>query len=166
MKLKTVRSGGQTGADQTGIECAAELGLKTAGVMPKGFRTDEGSAEAWAKKYGLVEHFDPSYVPRTRQNAKDGDATVWFGKTNSPGYYCTKKAAKDWGKPFHENPTNDEFLAIADLYDDINVAGNRERMNPGVVEQVRSAFDALRVSIRDKWAYGSGPGTLSGDGDI
>ena len=83
MKLKKVISGGQTGADQTGVEEASLMGLQTGGTMPKGFRTDVGPMRAWAEKYGLTEHPDPSYVPRTRDNAKNSDVTLWFGRTRS-----------------------------------------------------------------------------------
>ena len=42
MKLRKVISGGQTGADRTGLECAKALGLETGGTAPDSWRTDEG----------------------------------------------------------------------------------------------------------------------------
>lgn len=141
MKLRKIISGGQTGADQAGIEEASAMGLQTGGTMPKGFRTDTGNNAAWAMKYGLTEHYDASYVPRTRDNAKNSDCTVWFGRTTSPGYYCTKKACKDWGKEMFENPV--DLKPIAELYEVINCAGNREATNPGVVNLVKNAFRTL-----------------------
>lgn len=145
MKLRKVISGGQTGADRTGVECAAALGLETGGTMPKGFRTEIGSgcAELWAKKYGLTEHFDTSYVPRTRQNAKDADVTVWFGRTNSPGYFCTRKACKDWGKPMFDNPTVKQLWELSETYEVWNVAGNRASTNKDVADLVKDAFRLL-----------------------
>lgn len=141
MKLRKVISGGQTGADQTGVEEASLLGLETGGTMPKGFKTDVGPARAWALKYGLVEHPEESYVPRTRLNAKNSDVTVWFGKTDSPGYYCTKKACKDWGKDMIENPVS--LKEVSEKYEVVNIAGNRESKNPGVITLVRNAFRLL-----------------------
>ena len=143
MKLRRVISGGQTGADQTGVECASALGLETGGTMPKDFRTDVGPMRPWAMKYGLTEHHDSSYVPRTRENAKNSDVTVWFGRTDSPGYFCTKKACKDWGKDLVANPTLDQLRELAELHEVWNVAGNRESMNPEVVTLVKNAFRLL-----------------------
>ena len=143
MKLRKCISGGQTGADQTGVECAAALGLETGGTMPKGFRTNVGPMPEWAKKYGLTEHHDSSYVPRTRQNAKDGDVTVWFGETTSPGYYCTKKACKDWGKKMFDNPNLETLRMLSETYEVWNVAGNRAETNKNVVALVKIAFRTL-----------------------
>ena len=141
MKLKCVISGGQTGADQTGIECAAALGIQTGGTMPKGFRTEKGPMPMWAKKYGLVADTNWSYATRTYINAQAADCTVWFGNVGSPGYYCTVKSCV--GKPFVVNPTPDEFRELTNQYETINIAGNRESTNPGVVDQVKKVFQAL-----------------------
>lgn len=141
MKLRKVISGGQTGADRTGLECAKALGLETGGTAPKGWRTDEGPDPS-LKDFGLIESSSANYPPRTEQNVKDADITVWFGKTTSPGYWCTKRFAKEHGKPMIDNPVS--LINIADTCEVINVAGNRRRVNPGVVEQVRCVFDTLK----------------------
>ena len=141
MKLKTVRSGGQTGADQAGLRCAKALGLQTAGWAPKGWKTDAGPAP-WLADYGLREHTSADYPPRTRQNVLDAEATVWFGKV-SPGFWCTKKAADLYACPFIANPSPEEFKLICEQYEDINIAGNRRRINPGAEHLVEQAFAAL-----------------------
>ena len=140
MKLHTVLSGGQTGADRAGLECAKALGLKTGGTAPKGYRTDAGP-DLTLKDLGLVESFSSGYPIRTSQNVKDSDATVWFGRTDSPGYKCTLRATVVHSKPIHENPQN--LVDIADRYAIINIAGNRARTNPRVVQQVIDAFAPL-----------------------
>jgi hypothetical protein len=142
VKLKLVVSGGQTGADRTGLECAKALGISTGGVAPKGFRTENGS-DLFLKDFGLVEDELPTYPPRTRKNVKNSEVTLWFGNTNSPGYWCTKKAAKDYNRPFKENPTQAEVRELAEAYEVWNVAGNRASTNPGVIDLVRTAFGAL-----------------------
>lgn len=142
MKLKKVISGGQTGADRTGLECAKELGLQTGGTAPLGYRTETGK-DLSLKDFGLTESADISYVPRTRANAKNSDVTLWFGNTNSPGYYCTKKACKDWGKELVENPDAQMMVLVSEKYTTVNVAGNRKSTNPNVVERVQNAFRAL-----------------------
>lgn len=152
MRLKRVISGGQTGADRTGLEEAKKLGLETGGTVPKGCRTDEGKAPELVTEFGCVEHSSREYKPRTYENVRNADVTVWFGKTSSPGYYCTKNAAKRYEKQFYENPTPLMLEFLAKQYAVWNVAGNRKRMNPSVMEKVRDGFktiaqlQALRVS--------------------
>ena len=143
MKLRKVISGGQTGADRTGLECAKTLGLETGGTAPKGWRIDGGTDPSLAD-FGLLQSHSESYPPRTEQNVKDSDATVWFGRMTSPGFWCTKRATLKHGKPIIYNPT--DLRDIANTYEVINVAGNRQRTNPGVVKQVEHAFDTLRVT--------------------
>jgi len=142
MKLSKVISGGQSGADRAGLECAKSLGLMTGGTAPKGYRTEKGPDPS-LKEFGLDESIDSSYVPRTRANVRNSDATLWFGNTNSPGYYCTLKATKDWGKPFIVNPT--DLRDIAENYTTINIAGNRASTNPSVIELVQKAFSTLEL---------------------
>lgn len=143
MKLRKVISGGQTGADQTGVEAASLLGLATGGTTTRGCRTDDGPNPDWCKRYGLAESASSDYPTRTKQNVKDADITVWFGTVTSPGYKCTKKAAEYYGKPFVANPVESQFRLIAFAYETMNVAGNRARKNFKVVEQVKTAFDWL-----------------------
>ena len=140
MKLYKCLSGGQTGADRAGLECAKALGLETGGTAPKGYRTDAGP-DPTLKDLGLTESFSSGYPIRTAQNVKDADATVWFGETGSPGYWCTVRATRVHNKPLHENPQN--LVDIADQYAIINIAGNRARTNPRVVQQVIDAFAPL-----------------------
>ena len=144
MKLKRVISGLQSGADQTGIEEAAKLGLETGGTMPKGFRTENGPIPQYAKHYGVVEDSSPNYQPRTRKNVRDAEATLWFGNEGSPGFWCTKRAAEALGRPFIINPDGDKMIEVANLYEIINVAGNRASTNPKVIQQVRDAFSVLK----------------------
>ena len=143
MKLRKVLSGGQTGADQTGVECAAALGLETGGTMPKGFRTEAGNNPKWAKKYGLTEHPSMSYVPRTRLNVKNADVTLWFGRTDSLGCRCMKKACQDYCKPFVVNPTAEDARRLAETYEVWNIVGNQASTNPNVVNVVKNFFRVL-----------------------
>lgn len=137
-------SGGQTGADQEGIEAAAELGYPTGGIMPKGFRTEDGPRPTWAKKYGLTESQSPDYSIRTWENVKNSDVTVWFGSTSSKGYKCTRDAAFYYSLPFEINPSQAEFKEIVDNHNIVNIAGNRLSKNPGIRRLVRYAFEGLK----------------------
>lgn len=143
MKLKRVISGGQSGVDKTGLECARELGLETGGTAPKGYRTENGPDYS-LRGFGLVESPSSSYPPRTRANVANADATVWFGNVGSPGYLCTMKESYHHTKPFFSNPDLSEMRMIADTYEVINVAGNRASTNPKVVQEVRAAFASLK----------------------
>lgn len=142
MRLRKVISGGQSGGDRTGLECARELKLETGGTAPYRYRTEYG--EDWSlKDLGLVQSTSSSYPPRTRANVRDSDVTLWFGTTGSPGFKCTARAASDFNKPIIINPTN--LQQIAEDFEVINVAGNRSSTNPSVIKQVKDAFATLKT---------------------
>jgi hypothetical protein len=143
MRLRKVISGGQTGADQQGLIEGRALGLETGGWVPRGWRTEDGSAP-WLATFGCKEHPSGKYPPRTRENVKDSEATLWFGNSNSPGYYCTWGAAKSLGREFIVNPDADYVRAIADTFEVINIAGNRASTNPDVAGLVKAAFAVLK----------------------
>lgn len=147
MKLRRVISGGQTGADRTGLECARAMGLETGGTAPKGYRTESGIDKS-LKDFGIVESDSVYYPARTRQNVRDAEATLWFGNVGSPGYWCTRRAADQYHKPFIINPDATEMRRIANTYEVINVAGNRESTNPNVVGLVEAAFQALTFGAK------------------
>jgi hypothetical protein len=143
VKLRKVISGGQTGADKTGLECAKKLGLETGGTAPKGYRTEAGKDLTLRDTYGLSESPHWDYAPRTKQNVLDAEITVWFGNLGSPGYWCTKNAARG-KKEFIENPTPEAFKILCNHYEVINIAGNRSSKNPRVIFLVQEAFAALK----------------------
>ena len=129
--IERLISGGQTGADKTGLEAARALGIPTGGTAPKGWRIynpdgSDGSDPSLAE-FGLVEHSSRDYPPRTKQNIIDSDGTVWFGRTESFGGKLTIGTAKKSGKPIIINPTAEElrnWIAEHDIKI-LNVAGNR-----------------------------------------
>lgn len=146
MRLKRIISGGQTGADRAGLEIAKELGLETGGWAPKGYRTEHG-ADHSLKDFGLYEHTSFSYPPRTRLNVRDSGGTVLFGNMHSPGCRLTIRYCRELLKPHLENPTASELRSWLKHYqiEVLNVAGNRESTNPGVValtkDTIREAFE-------------------------
>lgn len=142
MRLRKVRSGGQTGADQAGLVVARRFGLETGGVMPKGFKTMTGPRPDLAKLYGLVEHVSDNYVPRTYENARDSDGTVRLaGNFSSPGEICTLKAIKEYKKPYFDVDLADP-PRVSDFVDwltnnqieTLNVAGNAEETYLGAYQ--------------------------------
>jgi hypothetical protein len=109
-------------------------------VAPKDFRTDEGSNPALKTFYGLTEHQDFNYRPRTIENVKNSSGTIWFGNHTSPGGILTINTCKKLGKPYIINPTQESFLRWVEWNNIsiLNVAGNRESTNPGLYERVKN----------------------------
>ena len=145
--LQEIHSGGQYGADLTGLEVAKALGLKTGGIAPKGWRVcnpdgTNGTNPSLAE-YGLTEHWSSDYPPRTILNVGSTDGTVVFGYLKSPGAKLTIDAAQAAGKHLITNP---DAIALRDWLIKhqirvLNVAGNRlSDHNPGIVEQVRTTL--------------------------
>jgi len=145
--ITKIISGGQTGADRTALEVAYEHGIPTGGHCPKNCRIDTGWDPELKSKYGLEETDSSSYVPRTILNTQNSDGTVWFGSTSSPGYLCTLKGVNKNYKLMICNPTPEELIHWITLNKVrvLNVAGNRQRTNPGIIKLVR---DTLTETIR------------------
>ncbi len=98
--LELVISGGQTGADITGVMVAQSFGIKTSGWLPKGWRTLDGPKPEYAKLYGMKEHSSSGYKERTWDNVLWADGTMRFASNlSSPGEKCTLNAIKAHGKP-------------------------------------------------------------------
>jgi len=145
LNLQKIISGGQTGADQGALEAARELGIQTGGWASRGYKTENGPAVGILQRFGLKEHSSSYYPDRTDMNVRMSDATVWFGKFNTAGYRCTKKAACKHNKPFIENPTEEHLIPFLEKYNvaTLNVAGNRESNNPGIQKYVKDFLIAI-----------------------
>ena len=134
-------SGGQTGADQGGLEGAFLCGIPTGGEAPKYYRTNIGNNPVLLKdKYKLTESPHYTYPPRTEVNVLQSDGTVWFGNVHSPGGKLTKRLTLKHHRAWIENPVNPEDLFAWRMQHGIeilNVAGNREETNPGIYAKVR-----------------------------
>ena len=90
--LERVISGGQTGADRGALAAAKAAGIPTGGWMPAGFRALDGEHPEFAELYGVREHADPRYPPRTALNVKESDATLCFATDwDSPGEVLTRR---------------------------------------------------------------------------
>jgi hypothetical protein len=137
MPLTSIHSGAQTGADRAGLDAALALGLEPGGWIPYGKRTDDGPLSIdLFRRYKLREHPSASYKPRTWNNVLDCDVTFWFGNVNSPGFICTNNAATHYNKPLFINPSAAYLREIVEQTAAriANVAGNRERTNPGIYQ--------------------------------
>jgi len=136
-------SGGQTGADQAGLDVAIRLGFPHGGAIPKGRMTENGKLP---DKYQLEELPTKSYPKRTEKNVLDSDGTVIFthGRLTG-GSLLTRKKAVQHGKPvLHLDLSKlnlDEattllrdFLATHDIRI-LNVAGSRASKDPLIYEK-------------------------------
>jgi hypothetical protein len=139
-KIPTTKiiSGAQTGIDQLGLEVGQSLGFSTGGTATPGFVTDKGKDTSLNEKYNVKEiskelqsgkKGKEFYLPRTEENAKNSDGTVYFATSkDSAGRIATERFANKHGKPFILNPTSGELRRwlIKNEIKTLNVAGNRE----------------------------------------
>lgn len=161
--LEKIISGGQTGVDQAALYAAESLGITTGGWMPKGFKTDAGNDAVLATIFGLQEHQSAEYPPRTEANVIAADATFIFGDADSPGCRLTRLLCHDHKKPAYvlgwtygakgAQFTDADVFAFRGWLDEIqpktlNVAGNRERTNPGIFCACRDFLIAALAPAR------------------
>lgn len=132
-------SGGQTGADQGGLEAGRELGLETGGWAPYGWKTEDGPQEALLRSYGLKLCLEPGYPARTKRNIMDADLTIIFGRLDSPGSKLTHNLCIEHRKHFAVNPLPNMLRSLIEKHNVgiLNVAGNRESKSPGLQTYVR-----------------------------
>lgn len=142
LQLRQIISGGQTGADLGALVGARRIGLATGGTAPKGYRTDAGPQPAELRAFGLIEHRLVAYPPRTEANVVNSDATVLFGHLDSPGCRLTKALCEKHRKPTLDNPSAFELRrwVLVNQFVVLNVAGNRERNNPGLARHVAAVI--------------------------
>lgn len=74
MTLRTIVSGGQTGADRAALDAALACGLAIGGWVPKGRLAEDGPVPA--RYAGLRETDSEDTAVRTRLNVRDSDATL------------------------------------------------------------------------------------------
>ncbi|MFT5725919.1 MAG: putative Rossmann-fold nucleotide-binding protein [Desulforhopalus sp.] len=73
MAIAKIISGGQTGADQAGLDVAIKHNIPHGGAIPKGRLTEDG---VLPEKYQLEEMTTKSYPKRTEKSVLDSDGTV------------------------------------------------------------------------------------------
>ncbi len=161
--MLSIHSGGQTGADLSGILAAERCGIKTGGWAPKGYRTEKGKQLCLRDRFNLKEHKDWSYNPRTKLNVEECDVTIILSPSAaSSGTKLTIRACES-------SQPKKPYLLISDLSDVqscadqvisflrkhkpkiINVAGNRETVYPGLTKIGRdiltTAFNEYKMSL-------------------
>lgn len=153
MKVQLVRqalrivSGGQTGADQAGLQWAIDNEVDHGGWCPKGRKTEEGVLDP---KFRLKETPSASYLQRTEWNVRDSDATIIFTMIEplSGGSKRTAEFARKHGKPciaFTPGQSLEKLAEFLSRYPVriLNIAGSRDSTAPGVGFFVRQSLDAV-----------------------
>jgi hypothetical protein len=153
--LERIVTGGQTGADQAGWRVARACGVPTGGWMPQGFLTEEGPRPEFAQLYGAREMPTDSSPERTIANVRDSDATLGFGTVDSPGAKATFLACQQLGESCMRidpgGPSRPSTVArwiATGRFQVLNVAGNRESVNPGIGERVERFLAAVLRRLR------------------
>ena len=160
--IERVISGGQTGADESGLFAAKEFGIETGGWMPPKFLNEWGHKPEYAELYGMKEHAVRGYQARTRANVRDSDGTIRFAVDfRSAGEKCTMKAIREFGKPYLDvqmgaiigGESSEEQIKIAVKWIQtknirvLNVAGNRESTRPGLCKKAQDFLKEVFVLV-------------------
>lgn len=158
--LTRIISGGQTGADQAGLDAAIACGLEHGGWIPRGRRTENGKLP---KRYLLRETDDTGYPERTRKNVLAADGTVVFTRGKpSGGSALTLAIARKLRRPaLHIDLARcDRLAAAVTLYEwllenrikTLNVAGRRESKAPGIHGEVYKIITITVEALQGKRA--------------
>ena len=147
MRIKKIVSGGQTGADQGGLNAAITLGISHGGWCPKGRLAENGTIP---EKYQLTETSSSSYLRRTELNVKESDATLVFcygqplGGTKRTIEFAIRHSKPvlvvDFRHSLEENLYRVErwfsSLCVEDII--LNIAGSRASKTPHLQRSVEA----------------------------
>ena len=162
-RITKIVSGGQTGADQGGLDAAIYCSIPHGGWCPKGRKSENGIIPA---KYQLQEMPSPDYLVRTKANVVDSDATVIFtcGELDG-GSLKTAQFAIKFKKPYLH--MNLDKLSRAESIQTVvnwlqsscpeecilNVAGSRGSKAPGIQQSVMVRMVDVISKVNGKLFY-------------
>jgi hypothetical protein len=133
-----IMSGGQAGADRTGLDWANDQGIEHGGWCPKGRRCEDGPL---VSIYKLKETPRSFYLERTEWNVRDSDATLIFTISDvlDGGSKRTAEFSEKHDKPFlHVHLGTDLDLIVsflmANAVTSLNIAGKSASNSPGVAQ--------------------------------
>jgi hypothetical protein len=110
--------------------------------MPRKFLTKDGPRPDFADLYGARELPTSSYPERTFANARDSDATLWFGAVGTPGGRATIEACRKLSRSClrvedgFTRPSHVAEWIVAHKIRVRNVAGNWESKARGIGDRV------------------------------
>lgn len=143
-------SGGQTGADQGGLDAAIALGIEHGGWCPQGRLSEAGPIPS---KYKLRETRSAVYSERTEKNVVDSDGTLVVTRgTPTGGTAYTVELAKRHARPYlvvdlERTNASAAARAVRDWLAEtgiatLNVAGPRASKSRTMAEDVRALLVA------------------------
>jgi hypothetical protein len=132
-------SGSETGADQAGWRVARTLGIPDGGSMPRGSCLRRGRAPTSPTCTGCRTRRPPAIQPDPSERSGESRDGV-FGTTDSRGakttFLACDQLAKSCVRVYTGRPTRPsdvaEWIARSRHIKVLNVAGNRESLNPGI----------------------------------
>lgn len=145
-KIKTIISGGQTGADRAAFDFALENKIEIGGFIPKGRRAEDGRI---SEDYpNLIETKTRNYAERTELNVQNSDATLIVSRgTLTRGSLLTKQFTAKYEKPFlHidflemplEEAAKDARKWMASIKcKKLNIAGSRASTDAEIYEKTK-----------------------------
>ena len=148
--LKTVISGGQTGADRAALDAALAAGFPCGGWCPDNRQAEDGPIPA---SYPLQES-QGGYRQRTLANVKESDATVIFYRSSiTGGTRLTLDACIKRGRPYKlidsaRVSVDSATQAVGRFIDEysvtsLNVAGPRASGCPTIYDYVRAVVERV-----------------------
>lgn len=149
--IRKIISGGQTGADQGGLDAAIKLGIPHGGWIPKGRKTEAGRLP---ECYTMQEMRTVNYAARTERNvlASDGTLILSHGQLKG-GSALTWRLAHKHGQPcLHiDLAAISKFqaaLKISHWLTDrrirvLNVAGPRASQDNRIYEDTRQILESV-----------------------
>ena len=141
MHPQEIWSGGQTGVDRAAWDAARELGLATAGWVPRGRLAEDGPIPDVYP--GLRETLSAEYAERTTANVRETDATLILHRgALSGGTAFTHAEALRLGRPalvvdLDDRSMSDQVCVARDWLAQVhgtrlNVAGPRASTDSGL----------------------------------
>jgi hypothetical protein len=150
--VRTIVSGGQTGADRAALDVALECALEIGGWAPQGRVAEDGVIP---ERYtGLRETGSPDPAVRTALNVRDSDATLIVSHGPlSGGSLLTLQEAVRRGRPVvHlDLAVLGQRRAVSELQEwlravdpaTLNVAGPRASEDPAIGDRVAALLRAV-----------------------
>ncbi|MBF0118993.1 MAG: putative molybdenum carrier protein [Desulfobacterales bacterium] len=151
--IKKIISGGQTGADQAGLDVAINLNIPHGGWIPKGRITENGKLP---DKYLLQEMPTSSYEKRTEKNVIESNGTliISHGKLTG-GSKLTQEFSEKHTRPcLHIDLDEISLSKAAQLVkfwidnndiEILNIAGPRASSDPRIYNSVKELLEAVLI---------------------
>ena len=151
-KIKTIVSGGQTGADRAAFDFALENRIGIGGFIPKDRRAEDGKIST--SYPNLTETAKRNYSERTELNVQNSDATLIVSHDKlTGGSLLTKKFAEKHQKPFlhidfleagvEESAKKTRKWLASIKCERLNIAGSRASTDAEIYEKTKRFLAVL-----------------------